>query len=61
MRLAKRFRPVKTTKLTKANDKKTAERIADNYSLIKALSETKTADRNPRAKKAAAKTEAAAE
>ena len=37
MRLAQRFRPRVSTKLTRANGKKQAKRVAANYALIAAL------------------------
>ncbi len=37
MRLAQRFRPRVSTKLTRANGKKQAKRIAANHALVKAL------------------------
>lgn len=42
MRLANRFRPQKVVnKTTKANTKKNAKRIANNYAVLKAVSEAK--------------------
>ena len=37
MRLAQRFRPRVSTKLTRANGKKQAKRVAANYALIQSL------------------------
>ncbi|MBR4630431.1 MAG: hypothetical protein IKO57_08330 [Treponema sp.] len=37
MRLAQRFRPRVSTKLSRANGKKAAERIAANYALLNKL------------------------
>ncbi|BDC95472.1 MULTISPECIES: hypothetical protein [Treponema] len=39
MRLAKRFRPVKSSKLKRANEKKNAQRVAANLALLKAHAE----------------------
>lgn len=39
MRLAQRFRPRVSTKLTRANGKKSAERTAANYALLNKLAE----------------------
>jgi len=37
MRLARRFRPLRTSKLIRANTKKNAKRVAANIALLKAL------------------------
>lgn len=37
MRLARRFRPLKSNKTTRANSKKQAKRLAANYAIIAAL------------------------
>jgi len=39
MRLARRFRPITSNKTTRANSKKQAKRIAENYSVIRAMEE----------------------
>ncbi len=56
MRLAQRFRPRVSTKLTRANGKKNAARIASNYAILKSLAAAaeKPAKKTTRAKKAAA-------
>lgn len=41
MRLARRFRPLKSNKLTRVNTAKNVKRIAANAAVIKALSEKK--------------------
>lgn len=37
MRLARRFRPLKSNKTTRANSKKNAKRIAANYAVLAAV------------------------
>lgn len=39
MRLARRFRPKVDTRLTRANTKKNAKRVAENLALLRKLSE----------------------
>lgn len=39
MRLARRFRPLRTNKLIRANSRKNAKRISANYALLKAHAE----------------------
>ncbi len=40
MRLARRFRPLRTNKFIRANSKKQAKRVAANHALLKALAES---------------------